>query len=70
MATAPAPDDASATERPEPDTEPPRLSAWVEPQSGSPDRYTIAPQDAKGIELMSRWLTAPADLVCDLSKMR
>lgn len=68
MATTPGPDDALAPDQPE--SAPPRLVARVEPHTDGPDSYTITPHDATGSDQMSRWLTAPADIVCDLTEMR
>lgn len=65
MATASVPDDVAT-----PESKPPRLDAWVESRPDGPDRYTVAAPDATGIDLMSRWLTVSADVVCDLAEMR
>lgn len=53
-----------------PDPTPPRLSAWIERNADGPDTYTIAPDEAAGIDLMTRWLTVPADIVLDAAEMR
>lgn len=54
----------------QPDATPPRLSAWIERNADGPDTYTVAPGEATGIDLMTRWLTVPADIVRDTSEMR
>lgn len=68
MATVPAPDDAR--EPAVSDSAPPELSAWIERDADGREMYTIAPDDAAGVDLMTRWLTVPAEHVCDLTEMR
>lgn len=68
-------DDGSSQDDPDPglgkpDPAPPSLSAWIERNDDGPDRYTAAPCDATGVDLMSHWLTVPTDIVCELSEMR
>lgn len=86
MATVPAPDDGAdrdeatgqddgvgrddVTGVAQPDPAPPSLSAWIERNNDGPDMYTAAPGDATGVDLMSHWLTVPADFVCELAEMR
>lgn len=65
MATAPAGDEPP--EAPEPT---PQLAAWLETHGDGPDTYTVAPSEAAGVELMSRWITVPVTAVLDLEEMR
>ncbi len=51
-------------------TEPSRLIGYVERSGDGADTYTIAPDDVAGYDLMSQWISAPADVVESLDAMR
>lgn len=66
MDTAPAGDDPPDTT----EAATPQLAAWLETHGDGPDTYTIAPHEATGVDLMSRWITAPVSIVLNLEEMR
>lgn len=52
------------------DSTPPPLEVRLAIHEDAPDECTLAPTDAEGIELMSRWISAKADSFVALEDMR
>jgi hypothetical protein len=46
------------------------LSCTLVRYDGEPDRVTVYPADASGVERMATWLTADADACHDVDEMR
>ena len=51
-------------------TDPPRLVGRVDQSENGSATYTVAPDDAAGYDLMSRWISASTDVVESLEAMR
>lgn len=63
-------DTPTAGDRPEPSSEPPVLEVRLAVYDDAPDECTLAPRDAEGVELMSRWITAAEGSFVAVEEMR